>query len=135
LVAGMLSPATGVGVRVLLPQLVQEDALAQANALTSTSMQFAFLVGPVLAGILVTHVGGAYALMMDAGSFLLMGLLVFSLPSNSRSGPVAAPAEKTNWLSGFALLCAYQGAAFANALIRGVLFLLWSFGSSVAALQ
>jgi predicted MFS family arabinose efflux permease len=93
-----------VGVRVLLPQLVQEDALAQANALTSTSMQFAFLVGPVLAGILVTHVGGAYALMMDAGSFLLMGLLVFSLPSNSRSGPVAAPAEKTNWLSGFALL-------------------------------
>jgi len=104
LVAGMLSPATGVGVRVLLPQLVQEDALAQANALTSTSMQFAFLVGPVLAGILVTHVGGAYALMMDAGSFLLMGLLVFSLPSNSRSGPVAAPAEKTNWLSGFALL-------------------------------
>lgn len=104
LVAGMLSPATGVGVRVLLPQLVQEDALARANALTSTSMQFAFLVGPVLAGILVTHVGGAYALMMDAGSFLLMGALVFSLPSNSRSGPVAAPAEKTNWLSGFALL-------------------------------
>jgi ABC-type phosphate transport system auxiliary subunit len=33
LVAGMLSPATGVGVRVLLPHLVQEDALPRANAL------------------------------------------------------------------------------------------------------
>ena len=42
LVTGMLSPASVVSVRVLLPQLAQE------NALTSTSMQFAFLVGPVL---------------------------------------------------------------------------------------
>ncbi len=104
LVAGMLSPATGVGMRVLLPHLVQEDALPRANALASTSLQFASLVGPVLAGILVTHVGGAYALMMDAVSFLLMGLLVFSLPSGSRSGPTSAPAMKTNWLGGFALL-------------------------------
>jgi MFS family permease len=31
LVAGMLSPATGVGMRVLLPHLVQEDALPRAN--------------------------------------------------------------------------------------------------------
>jgi predicted MFS family arabinose efflux permease len=90
--------------RVLLPHLVQEDALPRANALASTSLQFAFLVGPVLAGILVTRVGGAYALMMDAVSFLLMGLLVFSLPSVSRSGPTSAPAMKTNWLGGFALL-------------------------------
>jgi len=104
LLAGALSPATGAGVRVILPHLVPEGSLERANALASTSLQFAFLVGPVLAGILVTHVGGAYALMMDAGSFLLMGLLVFSLPSGSRSGPTSAPAMKTNWLGGFALL-------------------------------
>jgi MFS family permease len=105
LVAGMLSPATGVGVRVLLPHLVEEDALPKANALASTSLQFAYLVGPVLAGILVTQVGGAYALLIDAVSFLLMGLLVFSLPSVSRSRPTtSAPVLKTNWLGGFALL-------------------------------
>ncbi len=56
LVAGMLSPATAVGLRVLLPHLVPEDALPRANALASTSLQFAYLVGPVLAGILVTQV-------------------------------------------------------------------------------
>jgi MFS family permease len=102
--SGALSPATGAGVRVILPHLVPDGALERANALASTSLQFAFLVGPVLAGIMVTYVGGAYALMMDAGSFLLMGLLVFSLPSGSRSGPTLAPAMKTNWLGGFALL-------------------------------
>lgn len=131
LVAGMLSPATGVGVRVLLPQLVQEDALAQANALTSTSLQLAFLVGPVLAGILVTHIGGAYALIVDAGSFLLMGLLVFSLPSNSRSGPVAAPAEKTNWLGGFTLLVRFKELRALTSL--SVVFF-FSYGPLEAAL-
>jgi len=39
--------------------------------------QFTFLVGPVLAGILATHVGGAYVLLIDEEGFLLMGLLVF----------------------------------------------------------
>ena len=108
LVAGMLSPATTVGMRVLLPHLVPEDALPRANALASTSLQFAYLVGPVLAGILVTHVGGAYALLLDAGSFLLMGLLVFSLPlpaaSGSHAEPTKASATKTSGLGGFALL-------------------------------
>lgn len=104
LVAGMLSPATGVGMRVLLPHLVEEDELPQANALASTSLQFASLVGPALAGLLVTYVGGEYALMIDAVSFLLMGLLVFSLPSSPRSETPSASTMKTNWLGGFALL-------------------------------
>lgn len=103
--AGMLSPATGVGVRVILPHLVQEHELEQANALSSTSLQFAALLGPALAGILVAQAGGAYALLVDAMSFLLMGLLVFSLPSISRSSRSEVPANNnTNWLSGFGLL-------------------------------
>src|SRR5260370_26966159 len=41
LVAGMLSPGTGGGVRGLLPHLVQEDALPRANALAFTRLHFA----------------------------------------------------------------------------------------------
>jgi MFS family permease len=104
LLAGSLSPATGAGVRVLLPQLVAESEFDRANALTSTSLQFSWLLGPALAGIVVSQAGGAFALLVDAVSFMLMGLLIFSLPSISRQMLKAVPQAKENWLGGFALL-------------------------------
>jgi MFS family permease len=104
LLAGALSPATGAGVRVILPHMVAEDALERANALFSTSLQFASLLGPALAGVMVTQVGGSWALLVDAVSFLLMGLLVFSLPPISRHMLNEAPLAKTKWSGGFDLL-------------------------------
>jgi MFS family permease len=101
LLAGALSPATGAGVRVILPHLVAEDALERANALSSTSLQCASLLGPALAGIVVTQVGGAFALLIDAVSFLLMGLLVFSLPPISRHMLKESSLGKKKWLGGF----------------------------------
>src|SRR5512146_3025302 len=65
LLAGALSPATDAGIRVITPYLVAEDSLDRANALTSTSMQLAALLGPALAGLMVTQVGGAWALLVD----------------------------------------------------------------------
>lgn len=101
LLAGALSPATDAGMRVLTPHLVAEDALERANALCSTSVQLAALLGPALAGIVVMRVGGAWALLVDAGSFLLMGALAFSLPAIARH-PAAGPAPGMGaWLGGF----------------------------------
>ncbi len=105
LLAGALSPATGAGVRVILPHLVAEDALEQANALASASFQFASLLGPALAGLVVTQAGGDWALLIDAVSFLVMGLLVFSLPPVPRHVLKEASVEqKTTWWGGFDLL-------------------------------
>jgi len=101
LLAGALSPATGAGVRVVLPHLVEENGLERANALSSTSLQFAALLGPALAGILVTQAGGSWALLIDAMSFLFMGLLVFSLPPISRHR--FKESSKKRWL-GFDLV-------------------------------
>jgi MFS family permease len=81
LLAGALSPATSAGVRVFLPYLVRDDALDRANALTAASLQFSYLIGPVAAGVTVAAVGGPWALLIDAASFLLMGLLVLTLPT------------------------------------------------------
>lgn len=80
LLAGALSPATNAGVRVVLPCLISDEKLEHANALTSTSVQFASLLGPVLAGVIIARSGAPWALFFDALSFLIMGLLVFSLP-------------------------------------------------------
>lgn len=81
LLAGALSPATSAGVRMFLPSLVPGVALDRANALTATSLQFSYLVGPVAAGFAVAALGGPWALLVDAASFLGMGLLVLTLPA------------------------------------------------------
>src|SRR5215471_7822133 len=89
LLAGALSPATEAGVRAFVPHLVDDAALDRANALTATSAQFSYLVGPVAAGFAVARLGGPWALFIDAASFLLMGLLVLTLPTITREPRVA----------------------------------------------
>lgn len=89
--AGALMPATLVGTRVLLPHLVADDELENANALMSVSLNFATLVGPAIAGVLVGILGGPTVMVIDAVSFLVMALVAYSLPRISR--PLPAPQE------------------------------------------
>jgi predicted MFS family arabinose efflux permease len=70
--AGALVPATDVGVRVVLPRLVDEDELEHANALLSIGDQVSALVGPACGGLLVGLVGAPPVLLLDAVSFLAM---------------------------------------------------------------
>ena len=78
--AGALIPATDVGVRVVLPRLVDEDELEHANALLSIGDQVSALVGPACGGLLVGLVGAPPVLFLDAVSFLAMAALVRTLP-------------------------------------------------------
>jgi MFS family permease len=104
LAAGALSPATTAGVRAFVPHLIMEDAaLDRANALTATSLQFSYLAGPVAAGFAVARLGGPWALFIDAASFLLMGLLVLTLPKITRQPRVAQHPAANRWL-GFGAL-------------------------------
>src|SRR6516162_6119854 len=98
LLVGALSPATTAGVRAFVPRLVDDAALDRANALTSTSLQFSYLAGPVVAGIAVARLGAPWALYIDAASFLLMGLLVLTLPTITREPRVAQPSAANRWL-------------------------------------
>src|ERR1700722_4931821 len=92
LLAGALSPATAAGVRAFVPRLVGSAALDRANALTATSLQFSYRAGPVAAGFAVARLAGPWALFIDAASFLLMGLLMLTLPTIPREPRVAPPA-------------------------------------------
>lgn len=103
LCAGALSPTTLIGARVLLPALVPDRELDQANALSSFNLQFAYLVGPAAAGFLVGAVGGPWALLIDAASFVVMGTLVLTLPTIPRAGRPVGGNEARAW-SGFAVL-------------------------------
>jgi predicted MFS family arabinose efflux permease len=130
LLAGALSPATTAGVRALVPYLVDDGDLDRANALTATSLQFSYLAGPVAAGVAVARFGGPWALFIDAASFMLMGLLVLTLPTVTRKSSIAQLASAQRWL-GFGALFSLRSVP-AITLLSLVFF--FSYGPLEAAL-
>lgn len=139
LLAGALSPATTAGVRAFLPHLVDDADLDRANALTATGLQFSYLAGPVAAGFVVARLGGPWALFIDAASFLLMGLLVLTLPMITRTERMPRIAHSTDstqhaatqrWL-GFGALFSLR---YVPALTLLALVFFFSYGPLEAAL-
>jgi MFS family permease len=130
LLAGALSPATTAGVRAFVPHLVDDAGLDRANALIATSLQFSYLAGPVVAGFAVARLGGPWALFIDAASFLLMGLLVLTLPTIAREPRIAQHAAANRWL-GFGALFSLP---YVPALTLLTLVFFFSYGPLEAAL-
>jgi MFS family permease len=83
--AGMLEPATEVGARSILPELVGDEDLDAANMLWSFSINLSLIIGPAVAGVLVASFGGPSALLIDAGTFAVMAILAVTLPTLKRS--------------------------------------------------
>jgi MFS family permease len=133
LLAGALSPATTAGVRMFLPYVVRDDALDRANALTAASMQFSYLAGPIVAGLAIAALGGPWALLIDAASFLLMGVLVLTLPNidqRDHASRAAQPKRGSRWL-GFGPLFRLP---YVPALTLLALVFFFSYGPLEAAL-
>ncbi|MCW3056611.1 MAG: transporter [Solirubrobacterales bacterium] len=64
------------------PERLQEAhdrAEREANAALNVAFSLSFVLGPVLAGILVAAAGAPAALLIDAGSFVICGALLFDL--------------------------------------------------------
>lgn len=84
---GFFSPAsTG-----LLPEVVPEDELQPANALRSTAVSGAEIIGPLLAGALVAAAGAGWAIAVDAVTFALSAvcLVMLRLPRRESREPAA----------------------------------------------
>jgi MFS family permease len=82
--AGMLKPATEVGARSILPDLVQDKDLDAANMLWSFSDNLSLVIGPAVAGVLVASFGGPSVLLIDAVTFAVMAIMAVSLPRLKR---------------------------------------------------
>lgn len=119
---GILSPATETGARIVIPKLVANEELEKANALSSISWDFATLVGPALAGFLVTFISGPGVLLIDAASFLIMGMAVLSTPKIQREQIKGdAAAGQSSWL-GFGTLLRMKAASLVTGLTLLFLF-------------
>ena len=85
--AGMLVPATEVGARSILSDLVEDKDLDAANMLWSFSINLSLVAGPAAAGLLVASFGGPSVLLIDAGTFAVMTIVAITLPRLRRSPP------------------------------------------------
>jgi MFS family permease len=74
----------------LLPQTVPEDMIQDARALTESTANLAFLVGPALATAVVLGIGAGEAFAFDAATFILSALLLLRVHPRPRGA--AAPA-------------------------------------------
>jgi Major Facilitator Superfamily len=113
-----------------VPHLVDDAGLNRANARIATSLQFSYLAGPLIAGFAVARLGGPWALFIDAASFMLMGLLVLTLPTITREPRVAQRAAANRWL-GFGALFSLR---YVPALTLLTLVFFFSYGPLEAAL-
>jgi len=99
----------------LLPALVDEAHLVQANSLNSLSSNFARLVGPALGGIIAAVFGLGGIVLADAASFLVAGLLIALItaaakPSTEPALPLAESEAKVTaslwheWVDGMRVI-------------------------------
>ena len=86
---GFFHPAFGG----IVPQTVEADALASANALIEISRNTAFIVGPALAGIVYDVVGSPTVFAIDAGTFVFSALLLL----RARPRVVEAEVHESTW--------------------------------------
>ena len=89
--AGMLVPATEVGSRSILPELVDDQDLDAANMLWSFSLNLSLVLGPAVAGLLVASFGGPSVLLIDAVTFAVMAFVAVTIPNVERSKSSAQP--------------------------------------------
>ena len=75
--AGAFSiPAVGA----LVPDLVAEEDLPQANAMRGVAMTAAWMLGPLIGGIIVGNWGIELCLLVDALTFLVSAAILWTLP-------------------------------------------------------
>lgn len=80
-VFGSLMMISLAGSPSLLPDLVDEQQLATANALETLSYTLSGTVGPLVAGFLIPVIGAANVVLLDAGSYLLFAGLLGLMPA------------------------------------------------------
>jgi MFS family permease len=69
---GFFGPAASA----IVPQIVEEEDLQQANALLGLSNTAALTLGPALAGVIVATIGPGWGLAIDAATFVVSAMFL-----------------------------------------------------------
>jgi MFS family permease len=63
----------------VLPEILPREKLQDGNAIISLMTNIGFVIGALLGGILVTSFGSGWALLVDAATFFIAGIIVWNL--------------------------------------------------------
>lgn len=106
----------GPAENALLPLLVPEEKLIQANSLNAMNNNFARLIGPPLGGGILGLWGLPGVVLFDSITFLLAGLLIFSI---AQSGRATTSTESTETYEGTSWSRFWKEWAEGIAIVRG----------------
>ena len=95
LVSGALNVAFEIASQAYLPAIVRREELIEANVKLQGATVAAQGVGPSIGGALVTLVTAPVAILADAVSFLVSGLLIGSISNRYESGTSPVPPATT----------------------------------------
>ncbi len=91
---GVLTVFFDVAYQSYLPALVDADELVDANGKIGASQSFAQVAGPALAGLLVAGLGAAYAVVVDAVSFLVSAGATSAIRRTEPTPPPRPPGRR-----------------------------------------
>ena len=86
--------------RSVIPQIVEKLLYRQAIGLSAATYQLLGVLGPGLAGILAIWLGAREIFFVDAGTFVIAGILLLSLPKSKLdviSDEVEGKIKPTTW--------------------------------------
>lgn len=99
---GLLKMISLAGFPALIPSLVPDGKLEQANALEGMSFGLASLSGAALAGVGVATVGAAPVIALDAASYLALAIALLSVRGHGRSvRPIPRQGSEVRGRGGF----------------------------------
>lgn len=85
-ISGMIGAFSSPALRGIVPDLVAEEDIQSANAALATSKNAAKILGPAVAGVLVAFIGGGWALVIDAATFVIAAIFFSRLPGFTAPG-------------------------------------------------
>ena len=108
-VVGTAQAFGGPAYSALVPSLVNKEDLPNAIALNSIQFNVARVIGPVLGGLALKYVGGAWCFGLNAGSFMAVIYTLFRLKVDFNPKRTAGESIMTSMKQGFSFI-ATQGA-------------------------
>jgi MFS family permease len=120
LLGGALANTFLVAYVAALPSLVSADRLNQANSRLQSAAALAYVLGPILAGVVATRTGASWALAIDALSFLVSVASLLSIRFSSPAAPRPHALDSARW--------AGPRFIWANPTLRAVLILMVLLG-------
>ena len=123
-------PAQGA----LIPELVKKEELLVANALNAQTVHLTKIVGPALAGLIVSEFGERVCFLLDSGTFLISAAFLFFIHASrpARAAAKGIAAAFADWREGALFIWRHPPLRFVLFAGAAAIFAAGAFNALVA---